>query len=163
MSVTCLFSVENESRNKNQIFGVNIEISGISGYKSDFSVQSPCVKTLHPFHSFFLSFGFFPLFLLTVVCLSTGEAVWASQWIVLLLSSWKFKKTHKTEQIKPPRPFVFGCVKFHGNSWIGVMGRVGICHGARSSVPPAELWSLCVRCAARHFFFTLNKSLKVAW
>lgn len=64
--------------------------------------------------------------------------------------------------MKPPWPFVFGCVKFHGNSWIGVVGKLSICHGA---APLLQLLSFGVsaRCAARHFFFTLNKNLKVMW
>lgn len=65
MSVTCLISVENESRNQNQIFGVNIEIPGVSGYKRDFSVWT-LSKVLVIKHStipfFFLSLGLFPFF-----------------------------------------------------------------------------------------------------
>lgn len=67
MSVTCLISVENESRNKKQIFKVNIEILGVSGYKRDFSVWtlSKVLVLKHSIHSinfafscFFLPFSF---------------------------------------------------------------------------------------------------------
>lgn len=62
MSVTCLISVENESKNKKQIFGVNIEIPGVSGYKRDFSVWtlSKVLVFKHSIHSTLFLLVFFP-------------------------------------------------------------------------------------------------------
>lgn len=132
MSVACLFTVENESGNKNQIFGVNIEIPGVSGYKRDFSVWtlSKVLVLKHSIHStlFFSFLLFFSPFSFDCRVYRWGRLGISMNCIIV--SPWKFKKPPKTEQIKPPMPFVFGCVKFWGNSWIGVMGKLGICHGA---------------------------------
>lgn len=65
MSVSCLFSVENESRNQKQIFGVNIELPEVSGYKRDFSVWtlSKVLLLKHSIHSsLFSSLLFFSSF-----------------------------------------------------------------------------------------------------
>lgn len=133
MTATCLFSVENESRNQKQIFGVNIEIPEVSGYKRDFSVWT-LSKVLVLKHSI-QSTLFSSLFVFSPFYFGCRMPVyrWGHLGIFMnciSVSPWRLKKPHKTEEIKPPRPFVFGSVKFHGSFWIGVLGKLGVCHGA---------------------------------
>lgn len=86
----------------------------------------------HSIHStiFFFYFSFFWPWTVYGYC---------SRWnslneLYLLYCHEKEKQKTQTNQIKPLSTFIFGCVKFHGESWIWGMGKVHTANGKKDGV-----------------------------
>lgn len=165
VSVTCLFSVENESRNKNQIFGVNIEIPGVSGYKRDFSVWtlSKVLVLKHSIHSTLYS----SLLVFSPFSLDCRVPVyrWSHPGIsvsCIIVSPWKFKKNPtKQNRLNHQGLLSLAVLNFMGipglewwASWVSATEQI-LC---------STCWTLvsqCQMCSQAFLFFTLNKNLEV--